>query len=178
MKKIVEIAHDILKEKMTEKSIAIDFTAGQGYDTLFLAQHCLKVYAYDIQAEAIKQTTSLLENEKMKNVEIFHKSHELFDEDVSNFDVGMFNLGYLPHGNKTITTQGEIVIHTLEKALSLCATQGRMVIVCYPGFDQGARESEEITQYLKQLPSKQFDVACFTMMNRNKCPFIYVVDKH
>lgn len=51
MKKVVEIVHDIMKSQLTENSICADFTMGQGYDTLFLAQqkNCSHIYAFDIQ---------------------------------------------------------------------------------------------------------------------------------
>ena len=32
--------------------VGVDFTMGNGHDTLFLAEQCPKVYAFDIQPEA------------------------------------------------------------------------------------------------------------------------------
>ena len=54
MKKITELAQDLL---ITDRrDCAIDFTCGQGFDTLFLAQHYRNVEAFDIQEEAIRQS--------------------------------------------------------------------------------------------------------------------------
>lgn len=178
MKKIVEIAHDYLNEIMNEKSVGIDFTCGQGNDTLFMAQHCDKVYAYDIQLDAINQTKELLEKNGITNVCLKHKSHELFDEDIKCFDCGIFNLGYLPHGDTAITTIGEVVVSTLGKTLSLLSNGGRIVLVLYPGFEEGKEESRIVENYCESLPSKKYDVGKFIMMNRKSCPYIIIVDKH
>ena len=45
----------------------------------------------------------------------FLKSHEYFDEDVQDFEVGIFNLGYLPGGNHECVTQYETTLKTIEK---------------------------------------------------------------
>ena len=54
MKKITELAQDLLLTD--ERNIAVDFTCGQGFDTLFLAQHYNNVVAFDIQEDAISQS--------------------------------------------------------------------------------------------------------------------------
>ena len=178
MKKITDIAHDFLLEAINEKSIAVDFTAGQGYDTLFLANHAQKVIAYDIQLEAVTQTKALLEEHHCQNAVLLHKSHERVNEDVECFDIGIFNLGYLPHGNENITTDGDTVIRTLKKALNLLAGKGRIVLVLYPGFEAGKKESEQVEAFCAQLPSKQYDTAKLIMTNRKNCPYMMIIDKH
>ena len=68
MKKVVEIVHDIMKSQLTENSICADFTMGQGYDTLFLAQqkNCSHIYAFDIQPQAYVQTREKLESAQLE----------------------------------------------------------------------------------------------------------------
>ena len=68
MKKVVEIVHDIMKSQLTENSICADFTMGQGYDTLFLAQqkNCSHIYAFDIQPQAYVQTREKLETAQLE----------------------------------------------------------------------------------------------------------------
>lgn len=178
MKKIVEMAHDYLKEVLKKESISVDFTCGQGFDTLFLAQNSQQVFAYDIQKEAIDQTKKILEENHCNNVVLLHKSHEYINEDVLSFDAGIFNCGYLPHGEPTITTNGATIIQTLQKALALLTSKGRIVLVLYPGFVSGKEESEQVENYCIQLPSKQYDVGKIEMLNRKNCPYIIVIDKH
>ena len=62
MKKIVEMTHDIMRNYTKSKGIAVDFTMGNGYDTLFLAQQDFaKVIAFDIQEESLMRTKALLQ---------------------------------------------------------------------------------------------------------------------
>ena len=66
--KIVKRIHDLILEN-TKFEVAIDATVGNGYDTLFLAQHFKKVIGIDIQPLAIKRTTKKIEG--LTNVELY-----------------------------------------------------------------------------------------------------------
>ncbi|MGN1343576.1 MAG: class I SAM-dependent methyltransferase [Traorella sp.] len=176
LKKIVEIAHDCLLDGISKQDIAIDFTCGSGHDTQFLCERVKHVYSYDIQLEAIKEARKNLT--EYDNVTLLHKSHEFFDEDVSHFDRGIFNLGYYPKGDKAITTNAVTVIKTLEKALKCLNPNGKIIIVCYPGFEKGYYESIEIEKYLMTLSAHEFDVFSFRLVNRNQAPYIFGIEKH
>ena len=76
MKMMVDIAHDFLEEKMNDQSIAIDFTMGNGYDSLFLAQRVKKVYAFDVQKAALEVTAKRLKEAQINNVELILDGHE------------------------------------------------------------------------------------------------------
>ena len=59
----IQLAHCLLKYRLNEAKIIVDATAGNGNDTLFLAQNALnnaQIYAFDIQKEAIENTKALL----------------------------------------------------------------------------------------------------------------------
>lgn len=176
MKKITLLAQDLLLGESRE--VAVDFTCGQGFDTLFLAQHYQQVFAFDIQKEAIVQSKQKAEELNLKNIEFYQVSHDQFDTYVDHLDAGIFNLGYLPHGNPKITTQAPVVIAALEKACACLTTKGRMVVVCYPGFDQGKSESDQVEAWLSTLPSKQYDVVHISLVNRQKAPYICLIEKH
>ena len=75
MKKILEYAHELLQSYVTKEDITVDMTAGNGHDTLFLAQISKYVYAFDIQEEAIKNTNKLLQEHNITNVKLIHDSH-------------------------------------------------------------------------------------------------------
>lgn len=176
LKKITQIAQDMIKEKITKESICIDFTCGSGNDTLMLAQMGKLVHSYDIQQTAIDEARQTCQS--VQNVIFHHKSHLYFDEDIQCFDIGIFNLGYYPKGDKTITTDSQTVISTLNKALEYLNHDGRIIIVCYPGFEHGYEESQRIETYGTSLPSKKYDVFRFSLMNRKNCPFIIGIEKH
>ena len=176
LKKIVDIAHDMLLENIKDTDIAIDFTCGSGNDSKFLCNHVKHVHSYDIQKEALDEARELLKD--YSNITFYHKSHFYFDEDVECFDKGIFNLGYYPKGDKNITTNGEEVVETLKKACSCLNTQGKLIVVCYPGFEAGMNESILVENYLKELSSKQFDVYSFKLLNRRNAPYIIGIEKH
>lgn len=59
----IQLAHCLLKDRLNKAKIIVDATAGNGNDTLFLAQNALnnaQIYAFDIQKEAIENTKALL----------------------------------------------------------------------------------------------------------------------
>ena len=74
---------------------------------------------------------------RKKNITLFLKSHEYFDEDVRDFEVGIFNLGYLPGGNHECVTQYETTLKTIKKALEHLVKGGCLYVVVYIGHDQG-----------------------------------------
>lgn len=178
-KKIVEIAHDCLAEVIERDDICVDFTCGQGNDTLILSQlvNDGTVYAFDIQADALKQTSLLLEQYERVNVELIHDSHANVDQYVNSFKAGIFNCGYLPHGDETITTNGAEVCSAILKALELMEKAGRLVVVLYPGFEQGLKESIEVEAMCQNLPSKKYEVLKMQLMNRHHAPYILMIDK-
>lgn len=170
MESMIEFVHERIKKHNYD--IGIDFTMGNGHDTCFLSEYCKHVYSYDIQALAINNTKELIAN----NVTLFLKSHELFDEDVNEFDVGIFNLGYIPGGNHECTTNYEVTLRTIDKALKLLKPNGYLYVVVYIGHDKG-KESEYLQAYFHSLNHKLFNVAKFEMMNKNNAPYVVIIEK-
>ena len=114
--------HFIL-EHLSEGDVAVDFTMGNGNDTLFLSRtvgESGRVYAFDIQEQALESTGSFLaENGAPQNYTLICASHHRVKEFVKEpIKAGMFNLGYLPRGgNKTVTTMRETTMPAVEAAL-------------------------------------------------------------
>ena len=61
MKDILVFAKEILLERMPVTGTFIDFTMGNGHDTLYFAQYLEQghVYAFDIQPQAVENTRRL-----------------------------------------------------------------------------------------------------------------------
>ena len=65
MLKTTELAHLLISHIIKEGSRVVDATAGNGNDTLFLSNlvgNTGKVFAYDIQEQAIYNTKELTKN--------------------------------------------------------------------------------------------------------------------
>lgn len=63
LKNAQQFSHEMILSVNLEDGIFIDATAGNGYDTLFLAQHIekdSKILAFDIQESAILQTRPII----------------------------------------------------------------------------------------------------------------------
>ena len=157
MESMIEFVHQRIKKHKYQNGI--DFTMGNGHDTLFLSDYCHHVYSYDIQSLALNNTKELVK--RKKNITLFLKSHEYFDEDVRDFEVGIFN---------------ETTLKTIEKALEHLVKGGCLHVVVYIGHDQG-KESTNLDAYFRTLDHKLYNVAKFEMMNKNNSPYVVIIEK-
>lgn len=170
---IAELSHRILAE-FSNPNVAIDMTAGNGYDSLFLGKIAKRVYSFDIQDEAITNTLKLLEENNISNVTVLKESHDLFDIFVREpIDLAIYNLGYLPSGNKDIKTNALIVLNSLEKAIEQLSIGGIIVIVIYL---HNQEESIKISDFSKHLDS-HFDVMKYEVLNKEQSPYIIKISK-
>lgn len=155
--------------------IAIDFTMGNGHDTLTLSKVAKKVYSFDIQKTALIKTRKLIGD--IDNVELILDGHENFDKYVQRFDVGVFNLGYLPQGNHEITTKAVTSLLAIDKAVKCLNEKGHLFIVVYVGHPEGKVESLKIDEYVSSLDHMIYNVALFKMMNKLNAPYVIEVEK-
>ena len=141
----IQLAHCLLKNRLNEAKIIVDATAGNGNDTLFLAQNTLnnaQIYAFDIQKESIENTKALL---------------------IKNKD----NMGYLPGGDHKFTTKDDTTLKAIDKILNNLNINGYVAIVMYPGHEEGLKEYQSIKLFVKDLPKKSFTVGWYKMINHN-----------
>ncbi len=147
--------------------IAIDATAGNGHDSLFLA-HQIKsrgqLFAFDIQQQAINNTEKRLNEAGVAdNTTLICCGHEQMLEHIPNTFLGkvnliVFNLGYLPRAEKTVITQKETTIQALDAAIQLIAPLGRISILAYPGHAGGDQETYAVNTWLEKLPKHRYSV--------------------
>ena len=168
MDKILEFARKVIKEKVNNPQTSVDCTCGRGHDTKFLCDISENVIALDIQKEAIDSTKDLLQN--YTNVKVIQDSHVNIDKYIDKVDVVMYNLGYLPKGDKNITTHKNEVILSLKKAMNLLANHGIITICVYPGHPEGMKESNELITFLSQINQKEFDIVKYEFVNQINYP--------
>ncbi|MBC8570361.1 class I SAM-dependent methyltransferase [Zongyangia hominis] len=176
MESILESAKHLIRPSIRPDSTVADFTMGNGNDTLFLAGLVPqgKVYAFDIQPQALENTRALLEREGMAaRADLILDSHHRADQYIpGEIDAGMFNLGYLPYGDHKVTTQLATTLEAVERALALLSKGGCLLIVVYPGHPEGQREGESLTQWAAGLDKKRYDALLHRLINVPECPFI------
>ncbi|MGL4912721.1 MAG: tRNA (mnm(5)s(2)U34)-methyltransferase [Romboutsia sp.] len=175
---ISKIAQGIIEKYIENKSIAIDCTLGNGYDTDFLAKYFKKVYSFDIQKEACEK----YKNKKKNNVIIINESHHKLREFIKEKDVNclMYNLGFLPgSGKKEITTRVETTVESIKQGLGLLSKNGIMTICVYIGHDEGKVEEACINELLESLPKEKFAVLEQRYINRSSiAPRLFVIEKN
>ena len=161
--------------------MAVDFTMGNGHDTEFLSKtvgETGKVYAFDIQASAVESTRKNLASAGCPcNYTLIHDSHH----NVLNYvkepiKAGMFNLGYLPGGDKSITTMRVTTLPAIEAAISLLDKDAILLVAVYPGHEEGDAEGREITEYLSTL--SRFKVCCtkVQILNSPTSPYFMMIE--
>ena len=174
----LQMAHAFLEEVVTDEDIVVDATMGNGHDTLFLARLAKKVYAFDIQEQAIEQTTKRLAEAKLDNVELFLTGHENVDQYVESIKAAIFNLGYLPSADKSVITQPHTTIQALEKLCQRLVIGGRIAIMIYCGHEGGDVERDAVLDFVSQLPQQEFTVALYKTINQiNQPPFLVMIEK-
>lgn len=165
-------------------SIVIDATLGNGNDSYKIAQkmdHRGKLYGFDIQALAIQNSEHLLRElpENRPTITLIQDSHANFQDHIEEpIDFIIYNLGYLPKGDKAITTLAESTLQSVKAGLALLKGNGKMLIAVYHGHDAGKAEKSALETYLSALDQAQFHVFKQAFINqKNTPPFIYLIEK-
>ncbi len=187
LQRILPFTRTLLDHVLTKGSIAIDGTCGNGHDTLYLAESVGpsgKVYGFDIQKKAIEATQRrLAEAEQISHVQLIHASHatildEIEPADQGNISAAIFNLGYLPGGDKTIVTKPSATVQAVTDVLSLLRSGGMLILVVYPGHEEGKIESEIVTDYAASLNQARYQVLKYQFINQiNDPPYILAFSK-
>lgn len=157
------LADEMLSRVLRPGDAAVDATMGNGYDTLFLCKAVGPsgtVYAFDIQPQAVASSESLLRQHGMlSRARLFCAGHQHMDEYVPvQVRAVVFNLGWLPGGDHSVTTRWETTREAVEKALEILLPMGMLVICVYPGHPEGNRERQELISLLAGLSNRQYNV--------------------
>lgn len=176
----LDLAHQYWKRLLQEGDWAIDATCGRGRDTLMLATLVKggEVIAMDIQADAIAQTEQLLKGcKKRAQVHLLQRSHQEFPDLAAHHPIKLivYNLGYLPGGNKQYTTTTDVTLISVQKALTLLCPGGALSITCYPGHEEGAREEKALQTLCSTLPAANWNVCIHTFFNRKASPSLILI---
>jgi len=181
------LAKEYWKNFLKKGFIAIDATAGNGHDSLFLSK-CLvenlngKLYCFDIQKKAITNTSSLLKEnlskEILDKIILFQASHEDFSKYIkTKVNLVIYNLGYLPKSDKKITTNKTTTVRSIKSAISILDQNGAISIVSYPGHAKGKEEEKSLLYYLKKLSYDKFNICYHKWLNKEKAPSFFWIEK-
>jgi hypothetical protein len=184
---LVNIAHDLIRDILQPGDCAIDATVGNGHDTLFLAQQIAPsghVYGFDIQQAAIDSTLAKFHQAGLANcLTLIQSSHANLAENIpadlhGKIRVVMFNLGYLPGGDKSIITQTDSTLAALTAASQILANPGIITLLAYPGHPGGDIETQQAENWCGQLDNGQFAVDTrYSAEHNDMAPRLFVIRK-
>lgn len=200
-----EFAMLILSQYITKGDRVLDATMGNGLDTLALAklvgihQGKGQIYAFDIQQDAMEKTSDLLkrngydyyivkdQNRSIENIVpnsegsiyLYLDSHANCDRYIDGELSGaLFNLGYLPGGNKDIATEADSTLSAVKKASTLLKQNGIIVLVLYPGHQKGKEEKIMLLDYMRLLSPSSFHAEFIETVNQtDEAPCIALITR-
>ena len=181
--KITEVNKIFLDKIVQKGEIVIDATMGNGYDTIYLGNlvgENGKVYAFDVQEEAIKSTKKKVERDNMTDrVELILDGHQNLDKYVKEeVSCVVFNLGYLPRAKHVVITKPDTTLEAIKKSLKLLKPNGIISIAAYIGHEGGLEEKNYICEYLDNLNQNEFNVLHMQFTNQiNNPPQLILIEK-
>lgn len=152
-KRLTQIAHEAIAAVLHEGDTAIDATAGNGHDALMLARlvgESGRVIAFDVQSDAISATRArLTEHAQDKQVLLVQDTHANIAAHTTPESVAvvMFNLGYLPGSDKTVTTQASDTLIALEASITALRSGGILSVMAYRGHEGGESETTQVAAF-------------------------------
>ncbi|MEM8548409.1 MAG: class I SAM-dependent methyltransferase, partial [Pseudomonadota bacterium] len=166
--RLTTLAHQVLAAATPAGACAVDATAGNGHDTVFLAQTVGvngQVLAIDRQADAIAATNKAIAAARIDaSVTTVVADHRdlatLMDAHCTLAPTAiMFNLGYLPGSDKTLTTSADTTLPALDAALArLSADAGVLSVMTYRAHPGGLAEHAAVLAWRDSLPREYFRI--------------------
>lgn len=184
----LDLAHKQWRSIISPGDIVIDATCGNGHDSSILASLALtdssgSLIAIDLQEEALLRARAKLAGElspqQLKRVEFHLGCHSSFPEHIHTETVKLiaYNLGYLPGGDKSLTTTANTSIQSILHGMELVEKGGLISIACYPGHGAGKIEEEEILKFSNRLDPRTWSSSHIRWMNRRCSPTLLLLQK-
>jgi predicted methyltransferase len=187
LEKVLPFARTLLEKAISPGDIIVDATIGNGHDTVWLANLVGEhghVYGFDIQEDALQNSKHRLEvHQLVDRVTLFKMGHEHLSACIplthhGKVAASIFNLGYLPGGDKTLVTKPVSTISAIKQLLTIMAPEGVLVLVIYHGHPGGAFERDSLLKYVEGIDQHKADVLQYRFINQiNDPPFIIAIQK-
>lgn len=172
---ISSLAHDIILKYLKTFDTAIDGTLGNGHDTDFLSKNFKKVYSFEVQKTAVEKYETICPD----NVTLINDSHQYLKEYIpEKLDCAIYNLGFLPGGDKSITTNSDSTLKSLISALQMLKDGGIICIAIYTGHEEGKKERDALLSFAEELPKNEFGVMLHSFMNRVNSPMLLIIERN
>lgn len=175
----IELMYFLLDKHDLKIKTIVDMTLGNGNDAYKLLSKYTDAYLYgfDIQEKAIDNSRChLLEQFSNSRFNLICDNHVNIKQHIDGkADLIIYNLGYLPGGDKNIKTNSDSTIKSLDIVLKeVLNKNGLVFITVYTGHPGGEREYDELIKYINGLNQKKFNAINFNYINQKNHPPILI----
>ena len=177
------VAAGYMAQVLQPGDLAVDATMGNGHDTERLAELVGpegRVIAFDIQAQAVESTRARLEAAGLLDrVTLVQDSHANMAAHVSEPPrLIAFNLGFLPGGDKQVTTLLDSTLTAVRAAMELLQPGGMLLVCSYPGHTEGQRELDALRDLFAAVPPQAFNILEHRFLNAGPgAPVCFAAEK-
>jgi SAM-dependent methyltransferase len=184
--RLTEIVHETLSKHLQAGDLAIDATAGNGHDTCFLAERVGlsgRVIAIDIQEDALAETRLRIDAAGLEaRVELVCADHTAYLNTLAKAKAGgaaavLFNLGYLPGGDKSIKTVAGGTQPAMDSALQLLRPGGLLCVTAYRGHPDGPEEAAAVEAWMQAQAALGNFVENHVPASKNRPPVLWLLKK-
>ncbi len=182
-------AHQLWKEHLKSQGNAVDATCGRGSDLFALADLLLfppytsKIFVYDIQKRALEiakmRAKMWLSPHQMDRIIWLERCHSMLGKAEVDLAICLivYNLGYLPGGNRELTSCAATTIESLKQATQILQPRGAISIMCYPGHFEGGKETSQVLEFAEQLSSENWRVSEYRHYDKPLAPCLIWLKK-
>ncbi|PIC65196.1 16S rRNA (cytosine(1402)-N(4))-methyltransferase [Sporosarcina sp. P13] len=180
--RVLPIAKRLISERVMPGETVVDATAGNGNDTLFLAElvgDTGHVVAFDIQQQALEATHAHLGSLANRATLVLDSHANVRQYVTEEIGGAMFNLGYLPYSDDhSIITKPSSTIAALDALLGLLKKTGIITITVYDGHEGGSEERDALLAYVSTLHQGDVHAIRYELLNqRRNPPFLIGLEK-
>lgn len=188
--RLTEHVHLQLTATLLPGDCVIDATAGNGHDTLVLAERvgpAGKVFAIDRQSAAIAATrTRLAAAGQLQQCSLIEGDHAVVLNTLSSayrarIAAITFNLGYLPGGEKHLTTCAGTTLPALDAASQLLRPGGILLVTAYRGHPGGMEEAAQVAAWMQARQNSAWHIDCCEPLTRDALripPILWIARQH
>ena len=182
-------AHRAWASVLRAGDFAIDATVGNGNDALALARLVGpggRVLAMDRQPAALSATRALLEASLPGGAaaasswwDLQEGCHAALLPRVppGTANLVCFNLGYLPGGDKAVTTRASTTLPALASAAQALSPGGLLSVMLYVGHPEGQEESKAVLGWAEGLAPGGWTAVLQKLVNRPTAPLLLMMTK-
>ncbi len=185
MKNALQYSHELLSHLINKypQGTFIDATLGNGNDIHYILNHPQFdgfVYGFDIQDIAIESTLHKLQafQSRYQLIKDSHENIATLLKETPEFHGAIFNLGYLPKGDHSITTCAASTMSAIQAIEQKLVIGGQIILVIYSGHSQGQNEKDHLLKTLSKWPQNNFQIVSYSFINQiNEPPMLLVIEK-